>query len=139
MSLSIYDLNNNFMRVSPKFVDTRLISHFCHSTNWSINNVANTITHLLIYKKHIESASENSLIIYDGLSSKIFMENNIVYISNINNLSYIITNTDVQKILDLQPLKLPIHYILTEILAYNIKTMGFQANTDNIWHEIFNK
>lgn len=138
MSIKQYNLWNNFKRVYPQFIDTRLTNRWIKAET-DKDGIANTITHLLIYNDAISISEIEEIKIIDTLMP-IDIETQTIYsFNNHLNITYNITKENMQKIIDSQPLSACIHQKLVDLLGYKVKNMGsFVAKTD-VWTEIFAK
>lgn len=138
MLIKQYNLYENFTRVYPQFIDTRLIDRWINPKT-DKHNIANTITHLLIYKDALFSAENIEQIQIIDTLIPISIETKIVYCFNDINFSYGITISDIKKVVNQQPISAPIQHILVDLLGYKIQTMGrFTIKTD-VWAEVFMK
>lgn len=131
-----YNLHKNFSRVYPQFVDTRLISHFVDSSKIDISNIANTISHLLIYQDALSNNYQSILI--EDMPNPLMVNNKNIYVYNNINISYGITKDDINTILSLLPLSVKIQDILSD-LGYSAINMGYYSIKNNIWDEVFLK
>lgn len=138
MSIKQYNLCDNFKRVYPQFIDTRLTDKWIKAETDEAG-IANTITHLLIYNDAISISEIEEIKVVDT-PMPIDIETQTIYsFNNHLNITYSITKENMQKIIDSQPLSVCIHQKLVDLLGYKVKNMGsFVVKTD-VWTEIFAK
>ena len=98
MSIKQYNLWNNFKRVYPQFIDTRLTNRWIKAET-DKDGIANTITHLLIYNDAISISEIEEIKIIDTLMP-IDIETQTIYsFNNHLNITYNITKENMQKIM----------------------------------------
>ena len=93
-----YSLYESFIRVYPQFIDIRLIDKWIN-TKTDKHNIANTITHLLIYHDALSVEHIEQIEIIDTLIP-INIETKIIYVFNNIDFTYSITIPDIKKIIN---------------------------------------
>lgn len=132
----IYNIDYNFLRVQPQFIDTRLTNKFI-SGFFDTKLIANTISHLLIYQDFLTTEYETA-IICDGVAEKQILPN-ILYITSNENISYQISKIQASQILSTMPLILTIDQILATKMSLCVKNLAQTPKTNDLWHKLFDK
>jgi hypothetical protein len=138
MLIKQYNLWENFVRVYPQFIDTRLSDQWIEIETDKAN-IANTITHLIIYHDVLSIEEIEQIEVVDALVPIDIEKRTIYAFNNFLNLTYSITKQDIKKIVNKQPLSASIHQILVDYAGYKIKNMGSFTTKTDVWTEIFAK
>lgn len=134
-----YNIDDNFFRVEPEFIDTRLTSRFVVN-HIDVNVIANNISHILIYQNFVRTNAKWA-IICDGLAQE-FIWPNTIHVAPDNKFSYIMSKEQIFEVLSILPLYNSIDSVLVEKFAFNKKIMprmNLCTKNDDVWSQLFTK